>query len=819
MKKLFLGALVTLFCTFIYGQYDVTGIVTDDKNVPAEGATVSIQNTFSGDITDAKGKFKITGLDAGDYDLVVSYIGFENLVYSFTINDGNVDLSLKLEKRIYSIHPVAIEVNIQEENEGSYLDIDKEDIEDVNYGQDFPYMLRMTPSLFVSSDAGTGIGYTSMRMRGSDQTRINVTINGVPLNDSESHNVFWVNMPDFSSSIENVQIQRGVGSSTNGAASFGGSVNINTLDDSPTAFARYSGSFGSFNTIKNGVSFGSGKIGKFWSVEGRYSSIESDGFIDRGSADLESFYLSTTYADKDFSLKAIVLSGKERTYQAWWGIPESKLNGDTAALSTHIANGSYTQEQIDNLRDPDNNRTYNYYEYENQVDNYAQDHFQLLFSKRLKSGIELNAVAHYTYGRGYFEEFRNDEEYSDYGLNAPVIGADTILTTDLIRRRWLDNHFYGATFNIRKQTDKYSFIIGGAANDYDGLHFGRIIWAQNASNSDYDTQYYTSTGFKRDINAYVKWTQSFSERLTTTLDLQFRTIDYEGSGFNNDRFLIDINETYSFFNPKVQTTFDVNEKTRAYLNVGIANREPVRSDFEDALTQEVPDPEQLLDFELGFTNFSSKYLLELNFYHMMYKDQLVVTGAVNDVGAPVRTNVNKSNRTGVEFVFGYQLLNNLRWTGNINFSQNKIESFDEIIVDYTNGFDLVVNTLEDRDIAFSPYIVASNIFDYSVTDNFNVQLLTKFVGKQYLDNTSNDSRAIDPFLVNDLLAEYTFDGFKSGDFRLGIQVNNLFNEEYETFGYTYSYIFGDRVTENFFYPQAGTNFLIRATLDIYNKEQ
>ena len=816
MKGLFLGAIALLIGVISYGQFSISGTIFDPNGSPLMGATVSLEGSFQGDVSNLDGTYVLSNLDNGNYTITATYIGLKDVVTEVVISDKDQTLDIHFSEEVYSIHPVAVEVKIQPIHEGSYENLDKEEIENYNYGQDFPYMLRMTPSMIVSSDAGAGIGYTSMRLRGSDQTRINVTINGVPLNDAESHNVFWVDLPDFASSTEDVQVQRGVGSSTNGSGAFGASVNIRTLEDNPEAYVRYSGSIGSFDTYKNSLAFSSGKVGKHWNFDGRYSKLDSEGFIDRGSADLESFYFSGAYIDKDFSLKGIIMTGHERTYQAWNGVPEAKLNGDMDALETHIANNGYTDAEIANLKDPSNNRTYNVYEYENQVDDYGQDHYQLLFSKRLSSGIKINSVLHYTYGAGYFEQFREDDDYVDYGLNPLMIGGDTINSTDLIRRRWLDNHFYGITFNISKDLNRGNFVLGGAANRYDGQHFGRIIWAENASNSFHDTQYYTSNGVKDDINIYAKYTQIYG-KLAATLDMQLRTVEYTGAGFNNDRVKIDIDEYYAFFNPKVLLTYDINDRTRTYFNFGVANREPVRSDFEDANLDEVPDPERLTDFELGISNAGKKHLIEANVYYMRYKDQLVLTGAVNDVGAPVRTNVDNSYRAGIEILYGYQFNDKFRWTGNVALSQNKIKSYEEVIVDYSD-FSLITTTLEDQDIAFSPNLVLSNIFSYSPVKNLTTELLTKHVSRQYMDNTTSESKSLDPYLVNDLLLTYKFTGFKAGDLSLGFQINNLLDEEYETFGYTYSYKWGDLITENFYYPQAGRNYMFKLILDIYDKK-
>lgn len=695
----------------------------------------------------------------------------------------------------------------------TYSEISKKEIEHVNLGQDLPILLNLSPSVVTTSDAGAGVGYTGLRIRGSDATRINVTINGIPVNDSESHGVFWVNMPDLASSVDNIQIQRGVGTSTNGAAAFGATVNLQTNVPSRDAYAEVNNSFGSFNTRKHTLMYNTGLLNDKWSFESRLSKINSDGYIHRAESDLQSYFLSGGYYGDKTIIKALVFGGHEITYQSWWGTPQAVLENDRDGIEEVIANNGYSEEQAENIRTA--GRTFNYYLYENEVDNYKQDHYQLHLSHQLNDVLTINAAGHYTYGRGYFEQFREDDDFADYNLNNVIIGNDTITSTDLIRRRWLDNDFYGTTFSLNYLNDDLDITFGGAWNKYDGDHFGEIIWAQYASNSDIRYRYYDNVGLKTDFNVYLKTNYQLND-LNLFADLQVRKIDYETVGIDNDLRAIDAGDDYTFFNPKVGATYTLNENSNVYASFAIGNREPVRNDFIDAPNGETPKHETLRNLEVGYRKFGQDFSFQANYYLMDYENQLVLTGELNDVGSSVRQNVPNSYRMGIELVGAYQFTDQLRWDANVTLSRNKIENFTEIIYNYGTNFDefnIEETQYKDTDISFSPNVIGGSQLTYSPIDGFEAALRSKYVGKQYLDNTSNDNRSIDPYFVNDLRLSYNFSLSSVENVNISLLVNNILDEEYSSNGYTFGYAGGEYVVrENYYYPQAGRNFLLALNL-------
>lgn len=691
----------------------------------------------------------------------------------------------------------------------TYSSVSKEDLKRLNLGQDLPILLNFTPSLVTTSDAGAGIGYTGMRIRGSDATRINVTINGIPVNDSESHGVFWVNMPDLSSSLNSVQIQRGVGTSSNGAAAFGASVNLQTNNVSPEAFFQTDNTVGSFNTWKSNVTYNTGLMNDVYNFEARLSKIISDGFIDRSASDLKSYYLSGGRYGEKTMIKAVVFGGQELTQQAWYGTPEARLTGNADDIQELIDfGGEYgSQEQLDNLRNSD--RSFNYYLYDNEIDNYRQDHYQLHVGHSFSDVLNFTGALHYTKGRGFFEQFRADDDLADYGLADVVIGAETITSSDIVRRRWLDNDFYGATYSLNYNKNAVNLTFGGAINTYDGDHFGEIIWAQFAGDVDIRDRYYEGNGLKKDFNAFLKVNYQLNDELNLFGDAQVRTIDYVTVGLDSDRTPYDVDTDFSFFNPKVGLTYSLNSSTNAYASYAIGNREPVRSDFIDANPGTEPTHETLRNLEVGVRSKGSKLSYEANFYSMNYENQLVVTGAINDVGAPIRVNVPKSFRMGVELAGAYQISENLIWSANLTLSKNKIDQFSEVVF---ASFGEIQHT--DSDISFSPNVISGSDLNFSPVEGLTFQWLTKYVGKQFLDNTSNDDRAIDAYLTNDLRIGYEFSAGDLKNIRLSLLVNNILNEEYSSNGYTWGYYYGADILyqQNNYYPQAGTNFLLGVSL-------
>jgi len=698
----------------------------------------------------------------------------------------------------------------------TFTNVKGEAIKSVNLGQDLPILLKMTPSMVTTSDAGAGIGYTGMRIRGSDATRINVTINGIPVNDSESQGVFWVNMPDLSSSTNSIQIQRGVGTSTNGAAAFGATVNLQTSTPSTEAYGMINNSIGSFGTRKHTVMLNSGLIDDRWAFEGRLSKIASDGFIDRSASDLQSYYLSGAYYGKKTIVKALSFGGKEVTQQAWYGTPEAKLNGSPEGLQELIDfGGEYsTPEQLDNLNNA-SARTFNYYTYDNQVDNYQQDHYQLHLSHQLNKNWNATVAGHYTFGWGYFEQFRADDDLvDDYGFTPVTIGAEIVTESEIIRRRWLENHFAGFTYSLNYESDKINATLGGGYNYYDGDHFGEVIWAEFGSNLNIRDRYYDNVGTKNDFNTFLKVNYQFNEKLNLYLDGQVRIISYKTNGNDSDLRTFKVNEEFNFFNPKLGATYQIDEYSNLYGSFAIGNREPVRSDFLDSPVK--PKHETLQDMELGYKRFGDHYQLGINLYNMSYNDQLVLTGELDDVGNSVRTNVESSFRRGIEMEGTYTFSSQFSWGINAAFSQNKIAEFTEVVYDYGDNFDefnIINNSFEDTEISFSPNVVIGSIVNFTPVEGLSIGLQSKYVGQQFLDNTSNDDRAIEAYFINDLNLGYSF----KTDFikEIGIQllVNNLLDVEYESNGYTWGYLAGSTdYRQNNYYPQAGRNFLFAVNL-------
>jgi iron complex outermembrane receptor protein len=675
----------------------------------------------------------------------------------------------------------------------AYSNMSAEEVGKSNLGQDMPMLLNFTPSVVTTSDAGAGIGYTGIRIRGSDATRVNVTVNGIPINDSESQGVFWVNMPDFASSVNSVQIQRGVGTSTNGAGAFGGSVNMQTNTFESKAYGEVHASGGSFGTLKTTIKGGSGLLGGKFTLDGRLSRIVSDGYIDRASSNLQSAYLSAGYFGAKSFVRLNYFVGKEKTYQSWYGTPESRITGSTSAMQDYIDRNYLSLADADNLLK--SGRTYNYYTYANQTDNYTQDHLQLMTNHRLAEAWNLDLNAHYTYGRGYYEEFKPDAAMTNYVVTSSIVAAH------VIRRKWLDNDFYGSTFALNYTgSQKIKFTFGGAWNRYVGRHFGVLVDPLPG------IEWYRSRSQKTDLTLYAKANIVLSDHWNGYVDVQYRTVGHLMQG-TADKFLVLANDkSYSFFNPKFGLTHQISDQSKIFASVSAGAKEPSRQDFIDNPTT-APKSEYLQDYEVGYQRNGSKYGFQLNGYFMDYQDQLVLTGAVNSVGEAIRTNAASSYRLGVEASLNYQISKHLLWNGNVTLSQNRIQNFKERLTDYDTYGQIVINH-GNTDIAYSPAVIAGNTITYSV-GAFEASLLSKYVGKQYLDNTSNEARLIKAYATQDIRLKFTM---KKGP-AFTLLLNNVLNELYSSNGYTYSYRnAGATTTENFYYPQAGFNFLLGASI-------
>jgi iron complex outermembrane receptor protein len=789
MNKFYICLAFCLASFTGWAQESLSGKVLDAQtNEPLVGAAIWTVKSGRGTVTDQNGDFTLPKLPSESVLLKVSYLGFETLEQQINLPYVGELIFRLTAKDILTEEFIVSATRASESTPTTFSTVTKEEIAKRNLGQDIPILLNFTPSVVSHSDAGAGVGYTGIRIRGTDQTRINATVNGIPLNDAESHGVFWVNMPDFASSVDNVQIQRGVGTSTNGAATFGASLNFQTDTRRDEAYAEIGSGFGSFNTFRNSVKAGTGLLNNRFAVDARLSKITSDGYVDRAFSDLKSFFVSAGYYGESSVIKFNVFSGQEQTYQSWNGLPESKLETD---------------------------RTYNFYTYDNETDNYQQDHYQLIYTGKVGTNWKTNLALHYTKGRGYYEQFREDDDFESYGLPAVEIGGEIIESTDIIRRRWLDNDFFGFVGSINYISDngKLDLILGGGANRYDGDHFGEIIWARIAGATNIRDRYYDNTAVKDDRNIYAKATYEILPGLNLFGDLQVRGIDYSFVGINDDLRVVDGQETYTFFNPKFGFSYEKAGRTW-YASYAVANREPTRSDFTDNPITEIPRPERLNNIEAGVRARTGRFSYNANFYYMDYKDQLILTGQINDVGAYIRENVDKSFRAGIELDGAFQLSNKWVLGGNIAFSQNKIAEFTEYIDDYS-GADFVQEaiTYSDTDIAFSPNVVSSAIIEYKPIKNLSLNWMSKYVGKQYLDNTANDARSLDAFFTNDIRIAYQMQPRFFKSLELNLMVNNIFNEMYEPNGYTFSYFLPSEtsgrelVTENFYYPQAGTNFL------------
>ena len=723
-------------------------------------------------------------------------------IFGFTQQQDTISLSQLLEE-------VQVKgVNAGEKTPVSYTNLSEEELDKSNLGQDLPYLISMTPSVVSSSDGGSGIGYTYMTIRGSDANRINVTINGIPLNDSESQGVWWVNMPDFTSSVSNIQIQRGVGTSTNGGSAFGATVNLQTNGLKKEKYFTTSNTLGSFNTLKNNIEFGTGLLANNLSFDGRISKITSDGYIDRSFSDLESFYFSAGYYGKSSTMKAIVFNGHERTYQAWNGVPQSYL---------------------------DSNRKFNPYNYDNEVDDYGQTHFQLHYNKQFGDKTFLNFATHYTKGSGYYEQYKGSEynsllnygsesTLSDYGISDTIINGDTISTSNLVRRKWLDNDFYGATFSLNHSTKKFNFILGGAVNTYNGAHFGKVIFTE--IHGDLDHEYYRNDATKNDINFYLKTDYALTNKLNAYLDLQTRFVDYTFEGFDANGEVANQTVNLRFFNPKYGIFYSISEKSSFYASYSEGKREPNRNDYVESTPSSRPSPETLFDTEIGYRYNSKNVDLGINFYNMDYKNQLVNTGEINDVGASINSNIDESFRRGIEIETALKLTKKFSWSGNITLSENKIVSFTEYIDNWdTWGKDTV--NYKNTDISFSPNVITKSQLNYNLGD-LQTSWIVKHIGDQFMDNSQSEDRMLEKYTINNLLISYDVKLKNVKSAKITLLINNFLNTEYTNRAWVYRfnteqsaddlsydpYINSDSDGYNMigYFPQARRNYLLGITL-------
>ena len=664
----------------------------------------------------------------------------------------------------------------------SFTNVDKQDLKSKNLGQDLPILLNFLPSVVTTSDAGAGIGYTGIRIRGVSPQSTNITINGIPFNDPESMGTFWVNLPDFSSSIESLQVQRGVGTSTNGSGAFGASINILTDIVSDQPYAELSSSFGSYNTLKNTIKFSTGKINDYFELSGRLSKIDSDGYVDRAYSDLKSYFIQGAYTNGSTLIKAISFGGHEKTYQAWDGL------------------------SMDQVLE---NRRQNPLTYENEIDNYKQDHFQLHWNEKINNYWSFNLGLNYTDGRGYFEQYKEDDDINTYGgivkSDIDSNGNETG-TTDLIRRRWLDNDFYVLNSSINYIKDKIDLTLSSSYSSYVGDHYGEVIWARSLSNTgEIRDRYYEGLGEKKDLSFFAKLLYSINKKTELYTDIQLRGVKYNTSGITSDLINMVLDKSYNFFNPKIGLSYKLNSSSLIYASYARANREPNRTDFES--NSEIK-PERLNDIEIGWRFRNENILLNLNSYFMLYDEQLVLTGEIDDVGNPKRTNSGSSSRIGLEIENSIKLSELFSVQTNITLSSNKNKNIFSMV-------DGALYNYGKTNISFSPSFIGSNNINYKYSENLSFTFLSKYVGKQYMSNTDQPNSILDSYFVNDLSISYLLQPNKIIEsISINLLINNLLNKEYISNGYYYTYddtwsIPGQITTLDGagYYPQATRNFL------------
>ncbi|MBX3165367.1 MAG: TonB-dependent receptor [Bacteroidetes bacterium] len=801
-------AAALLFAVNANAQSSLSGQILSNEQEPVAFATVGIKNTQLATVADGEGKFSFRNLKNDTYVLSIQCLGYLSNTVVAEVN-GETQLGIiALTKSNKQLDEVIVNSTRVDKNSGmAFSNVDTETLKKQNFGQDAPYMLNQLPSVVINSDAGNGVGYTGMRIRGSDGTRINVTINGVPVNDAESQGTFFVNMSDLVSSVNNIQVQRGVGASSNGAGAFGASVNFQTNQLNEKPYANVISTAGSYNTFRNTLAAGTGLLNDKFTLDARASKITSNGYIDRAASDLQSYYLAGGYYGKKSVIKFINFLGQEKTYQAWNYVPEDSVRA-----------GNRTYNELGAYYDTNGKLKY----YNNQTDNYKQNNFQLHFIHQFNSRVSLNVTGHYTKGQGYYEEYKPFANFSSYNIPDVISPkGDTINSSDLIRRKWLDNDFAGGIFNFKYIVNqKLNFILGGGYNTYFGKHFGRVIWAQQSSTIDTEHEYYYNTANKNDGNLYLKTNYSPIKRLNVFLDLQARYVDYRFLGFDNLFEEKMQNKSYTFFNPKLGLSYDVNANTNVYASFAMANKEPNRNDFVQSTPQSRPKHEQLQDVEAGIKQSYKRLEWSANFYNMQYKNQLVLNGEINDVGANNRVNVESSFRRGIELEANVALNNYFSLGGNVTLSQNKIKDFIEYIDSSyvnTNGEEMYTqykNVYKNTDISFSPNVVSALMFTIKPVKGLEITFINKYIGRQFLDNTSNKNRSINPYNVLNAQVNYSIKTKLIPEIGLMLSVNNLLNTKYETNGWTYSYYYdSDKIsTINYLAPAALLNFMVGVNL-------
>ncbi|MNK00761.1 TonB-dependent Receptor Plug Domain protein [compost metagenome] len=795
--------MAALLCPFLaLAQFKISGKVSgsNGKTFSAlSGASVKLKNQGFTAGSNANGIYELSNLPAGSYTVVVSYLGYATQEKKVIVNaDAVADFTLQ-QLSFVADEVVVSATRVAKNAAFTYKNLSKADLDKTNQGQDLPYLLNQTPSVVVTSDAGAGVGYTGIRIRGSDATRINVTLNGIPLNDAESQGSFFINLPDLASSVDNIQIQRGVGTSTNGAGAFGASLNIQTTTRKDSAYAELNNTYGSFETWRNTVSAGTGLINNKFSFDARLSRIKSDGYVDNASSDLKSFFVTGAYYGKNDILRVNVFSGTEKTYQAWNGISREMM---------------------------ETNRKYNSFTYDNQTDNYQQDHYQLFYTRNISKQLVANAALHYTYGRGYYEEFKEAQKLSKYKID-PVVVRDPATnnivtfydTSDLVRRLWLDNDFYGTTYSLAyTPANNLNFTLGGAYNRYEGKHFDEVVWAQFANYNGAASmrhRYDDNDAFKSDFNIFGRVNYQL-DKLNIYADLQYRNVFYSFYGKVDANSFAQQNARLEFFNPKFGLTYNLTDQSNVYASVAVGNKEPNRRDFTDSNTGTRPKHESLTDIEFGYRTQQGNFNIGANGFAMLYKDQLINTGKLNEVGGQTRQNVPDSYRIGLELDARWQIVKNFSWTATATLSQSKIKNFTEYVNDDDENRvgEFLTFDYSNTNIAYSPRFIGSNEFAYTYK-NAGIALVSKYVGEQNLDNTGGKDengkvvRVLHAFFINDVRLTYNLKALGIKNIGLNFLVNNIFNVRYAANGGSGAYLTdGEFGRYEYFYPQATRNFLL-----------
>lgn len=776
-------------------QFSLSGKITDAQTGAAlPGATITLQNNRV-HTTNTKGIYLFQNLKSGTYTISVSYVGYGSTHKTIELNANAIaDLVIKRS----SIITEEVTVNATRASNNSptaFTNLSKKDIDKNNSGRGFEYLLEQTPSVVVTSNAGAGVGYTSIRVRGSDPTRINVTLNGIPMNDAEDQGVYFVDLPDLASSVDNIQVQRGVGTSTNGAGAFGASINIQTTTRHDTAYAELNNSAGSYGTIKNTVNVGTGLLGDHFTFDSRLSRMNSDGYIDRAFSKLKSYFMSGAYYGKTSVVRLNVFSGYEQTYQAWDGVPEDS-----------VRKGNRRYNELGYIND-----TGDYYK--NQTDNYTQNYYQLLYNQQLGSKLSFSGALHYTQGAGYYEEYKNGEAFADYGITPIVIGGVSVDQSDLVRRLWLRNDFYGLTYNFNYQaSNQLNLKLGGAYNEYKGQHYNNIEWTQQSTNILPDYEYSRNNAKKTDFNIFARAEYHLGDDVLLYGDLQYRHIYYSFLGFDQNLNNVQQQAQLNFFNPKAGITYNVTDNSNMYVSVAVANHEPNRNDFVNSSPQSRPKAEHLTDFEAGYRTNQPGFSAGINGFYMLYKNQLVLTGSLDDVGEAIRTNIKDSYRAGIEANAKVRVTQPLYWGVNATLSTNKVKNFQQYLQNYdTNTLDMTQYT--KTDIAYSPNFTGSSTISYQPVKNGEIAFISRYVSRQYLDNTSTKSRSLDGYFVSDVRLNYNFSIKGIKNIGVGLLVNNVFSKQYQSDGATYPDIeSGAMKNNNYFFIQAPINFLASLNL-------